>query len=258
MLAAKLARIALIACAGLMPLRADLRIRLKETSIGGSAVVTEYYKGTRWRRDFAAAGGWMVVDSASKQSIAVDPAKQEYTLNTFVRPKPAIDGSQTIVVDIETRDTGEQRQVFGHIARHLVTTERRHTEYLQKPPSEIREIATDGWYLDLDVPAAFPSHSRIGAVAVITSLSPHGRSSGVPRIEVTRRGPVPRGFPVWEKTGDNQTELTDFSEAPLDDSLFTPPAGYRRAIHPLPGERLSWADQLLFGWQQFQDWLAAF
>jgi len=77
----------------------------------------------------------------------------------------------------------------------------------------------------------------------------------VPAIKITRRGPTPRGLPVWEKTGENLLEVTEFSEDPLDQSLFEPPEGFRRVVHPFPGELLSWSDQLLFRWRQFEDWL---
>jgi hypothetical protein len=238
------------------PLYADLRITVKETSASGTATMAEYYKGSHWRRDSEHGGGYLVVDSANKRSITVDPLKQEYSVNTLTRPERATDASQTIVIKIETHDMGEQRQMFGHPVRHLITTERRHTEYPEKPSSETREIITDGWYLDF--PSPFPNHSRIGAVAVLTTLDQHGRQMGIPKIQVTREGLVPHGLAVWERTGDNQLEVTEFSEAPLDKTLFEPPAGFRRVVHPFPGERLSWSDKLVFGWQQFQDWLASF
>jgi len=50
-------------------------------------------------------------------------------------------------------------------------------------------------------------------------------------------------------------EVTEFSEDPLDQRLFEPPEGFRRVVYPFPGERLSWSDQLLFRWRQFEDWL---
>jgi hypothetical protein len=237
-----------------MPLRADLRFKVKETYTGATSTTTEYHKGNRWRRDSEDHGGCFIVDPSNKRTITIDPSKQEYLINTLSRPEPATDPSQTIVVEIETRDTGERKQMFGHSARHLITTERRHTELLQKPRSETRETTTDGWYLDLPLPV--PHRSQVGAVAVLTTLDRAGRSRGIPKVQVTRHGPVPQGLAVWESTGGNQLEVTEFSEGPLDDALFEPPVGFRRVIRPLPGERLSWADQLLFGLQEFQDWLA--
>jgi hypothetical protein len=238
-----------------VPLRADLQITLKETFVGGTTTRVEYYKGNRWRSDSDPNGGYWIVDSANKRTITVDPMKREYSVNTFTRAEPTTDPSQTIVIEIETRDTGEQRQMFGHPVHHILQTERRRTEYPDKPSSETREIMTDGWYMDVPVP--FPNHSRIGAVFLTGFMIDQHRRQTVPKIKVTRNGPVPHGLPVWEKTGENLSEVTEFSQAPLDQSLFEPPEGFRRVVHPFPGARLSWSDQLLFCWQQLEDWLGS-
>ena len=246
---------ALIVGASLVgPLRADFRFRVKETFASGTATRAEYYKENRWRSESEQSGDYRIVDSANKRTITVDPAKREYSVNTFTRTEQTTDPSQTIVIEVETRDTGEQRQMFGHPVHHFITTERRRTEYPDKPPSETREIITDGWYLDVHLP--FPNHSGIGGVAVFTAftIDQHGRHT-VPKIKVTRDGPVPHGLPVWVQIGDNLSEVTEFSEAPLDQCLFEPPEGFRRVVHPFPGEQLSWNDQFLFRWQQLQGWL---
>jgi hypothetical protein len=237
-----------------VPLRADLRINVKDTSASGTATRVEYYKGSRWRND--SEHGYRIVDSLNKRAITVDPAKREYSVNSFTRTEQITDPSQTVVIEVETRDTGERRQMFGHPARHFITIERRRTEYPDKPPSATREITTDGWYLDIPLPS--PNHSRIGAVAVLTvfTIDQHNRPT-VPKIEITRRGPAPHGLPVWEKIGDNRSEVTEFSEAPLDQSLFDPPKGFRRVVHPFPEEQLCWSDQLLFHWQEFRNWVVS-
>lgn len=235
-----------------VPLRADLKITMKQTFAGRTTTSVEYYKGNRWRSDSQPGGGYAIVDSVSRRTITVDQVKREYSVNTFTHAGPTSDPSQTIVIEIDTRDTGEQQQMFGHPARHIITTERRHTEYPGKPSSETDEIMTDGWYMDVPVP--FPSSSRIGSVYVLTTIDEHGQRM-VPSIKITRHGPTPHGLPVREKTGENLLEVTEFSEDPLDQSLFEPPDGFRRVVHPFPGERLSWSDQLLFCWRQFEDWL---
>ena len=239
-----------------VPLKADLKITMKQTFAGRTTTSVEYYKGNRWRSDSEPGGGYRIVDSVNRRTITVDRVKREYSVNTFTHAGPTSDPSQTIVIEIETRDTGEQQQMFGHPAHHIITTERRHTEYPGKPSSETDEIMTDGWYMDVPVP--FPSSSRIGTVDVLTAstIDEHRqRQQMVPSIKITRHGPTPRGLAVWEKTGENLLEVTEFSEGPLGQSLFEPPEGFRRVVHPFPGERLSWSDQLLFRWQQFEDWL---
>lgn len=153
---------------------------------------------------------------------------------------------------IESRDTGERRQMFGYPARRFITTDRRHTEFQDKPPSEFLETVTDGWYLD--VPFWTPKPHV--AVAVLTADNP-SHPNVPPKIEVTRLGPTPKGLPVWEKRGDSLMEVTELSHAELDPKLFEPPSGFRRAIHPMPDEQLSWSEKILFGWQQFEDWIGS-
>jgi hypothetical protein len=247
-----------------VPLRADLQFTVKDTFAGGTATGVEYtrvestrveyYKENRWRSD--SEYGYRIVDLLNKRAITVDPVKREYSVNSFTHTEQITDPSQTIVIDVETRDTGERRQMFGHPARHFITIERRRAEYPDKPPSATLEIRTDGWYLDTPLP--FPIHSHIGAVAVlrVLTIDQHNRQT-VPKIEITRNGPAPHGLPVWEETRVNLSEVTEFSEASLDESLFEPPKGFRRVVHPFPEERLSWSDQWLFHWQQFRDWVVS-
>jgi len=210
-------------------------------------------KENRWRSESEQSGDYRIVDSANKRTVTVDPAKREYSVNTFTRTEETTDPSQTIVIEVENRDTGEQRQMFGHPVHHFITTERRRTEYPDKPPSETREITTDGWYLDVHLP--FPNHSGIGGVAVFTAftIDQHGRHT-VPKIKVTRDGPYPMAYQSGNKLGTTYRK-SEFSEDPLDQCLFEPPDGFRRVVHLFPGEQLSWNDQLLFRWQQLQEWL---
>src|SRR5438105_2801405 len=116
--------LALVAGASIaVSLQADLRISVRVTSAGGAATRVEYYKGNYERSEFEQGAGYLIVDSLSRRTIAVDPANREYAVNSVGRAQPAIDPSRTILIEIESRDTGEQRQMFGHPARHLITTE---------------------------------------------------------------------------------------------------------------------------------------
>ena len=230
--------------------RADLTLRIRETNGASISTRTDYYKPPFWRTGLP-GGSYMVADSANRRSFTVDTAGRQYIVNNVedVRQQPP-SPDQTIVADIETKDTGEQRPMFGHTARHIITTQRRHTEYRNQPPGEIQEIVTDGWYLDL--PGRFSNRSRAGAIAYLT-VSRAG--DPVPSIAFHVNGHAPQGLPVWEKSGDRLLEITELSEAPLDPKLFEPPPGFRRVYHWLPGESLSWPNQLHWYWQQFLDWL---
>lgn len=233
-------------------LQADLLVRARETFAGRSVIKVEYYKGSRRRTDPVEGGVYWIVDSATRRTTVVDPARREFWIRTFPQRPQATDPSKTISIEIESRDTGERRQMFGYPARRFITIERRHTEFPDKPPSEFLETVTDGWYLE----APFWTPKPHVAVAVLTADNP-SHPNVPPKIEVTRLGPTPKGLPVWEKRGDSLMEVTELSHAELDPKLFEPPSGFRRAIHPMPDEQLSWSEKILFGWQQFEDWIGS-
>ena len=131
------------------PLQADLKIRVQESfGRGGTTSLVYYCKEHFWRTESPGGREYMIVDWVNKRSIAVDPALRQYVVHTQTRKPVATDSAETVVIKIETRDRGEQRQMFGHAARRFITTERRHIEYRDRPPSDITEIVTDGWYLD--------------------------------------------------------------------------------------------------------------
>lgn len=236
-----------------MPVRADFKVQIQLTEGSHTTAQTAYYKPQLWRADLVDRS-YLIMDSANRRSIVVEPAARQYWVhNLGGAPQQPAHPDQTIVTEIETRDTGEQRKMFGHIARHIFTTLRSHTEYRNQPPSAIQEVLTDGWYLD--VPGRFPMLSRAGTVAFLTGGV---RGNDVtPRIAFKTTGHSPEGLPVWEKSGDRLLEVTELSEAPLDAKLFEPPSGFRRVDRTLSAQPLSWTDLLWVRWQQFLVGLAS-
>ena len=235
-----------------VPLHADLRIRIKQTYANGRTFfTTEYYKGNLRRIDSDA--GYTIIDPINHRSITADTIRREYSVRTAANQPPAIDPSRTVFIESETHDTGERREIFGHQALHLITTERRHLQRTDKPPSAVREITIDGWYLNSVLP--FPNHSRVAAVSYLAVLNPAGQPPARPKVQISKRGPTPRGLAISERIADNLLEVQEYSEALLDPALFDVPADFRRVIRPQPGEQLSWDEQLLYTWQRFQDWL---
>lgn len=62
--------------------------------------------------------------------------------NLFQSAKP------TLRIEIITVDTGERKEFFGHVARHVITARKQIP--LEASRSEPQETVTDGWYIDLD------------------------------------------------------------------------------------------------------------
>lgn len=197
--------------------------------------------------DSQPGGFYSIIDTANRRAITVDPAHRQYSIYTGAAavPKSTAKPSETIVIDISSKDTGERKTMFGREAQRWITTERRRIEYPDKPATQSDETVIEAWYID--VPNAPPVHSYTGVLT----------ASGQPRpqIKVNRTGPAPRGIAVWRKAGNWVSEVTDISEAPLDPALFEPPAGFRRVVRRTPGQPLSWTDQILFYWQRFEDWV---
>jgi hypothetical protein len=126
---AKRAAVVLFFSTGFFPgvSRADLRIAFRETYPTATATRVEYYRGNLWRTDSRAGGSYTIVDSAKRQSTTIDPASHTYSVQSLPPKASAPVFGRTMVVEIESRDTGEQRQMFGHVVHHIVTAQRRHT-----------------------------------------------------------------------------------------------------------------------------------
>jgi hypothetical protein len=151
---------------------------------------------------------------------------------------------KTFVINIDVVDMGERKEMFGHIARHLIVHEKRiggpGNCYAGNSGSE-----KDGWYFDEDVlPEAVRSKRGMSEVLVFRFASIDNQYCS-DKIETHHTGP-PMGFPlkettVWTsdngQTGDAYkqianssitTEVLEFVEAPLDPALFDVPPHFKK------------------------------
>jgi hypothetical protein len=181
------------------------------------------------------------------------------------RPVVASRREPTVLVETETVDTGERKEVFGHTARHVVTTRR--VVPLPGAKRGADTTVTDGWYIDLDTHiscdpswhsarsghafhALLTGHFRpairgnaIGqTVPPMSTPDPHGEEVHVPAFRDV--GEPERGFVVASKGTSSgtitspdgstrelvstwQTEVTELSTAAIDPALFEIPSGFR-------------------------------
>jgi hypothetical protein len=162
---------------------------------------------------------------------------------------PATYGSDkpTLRIEVSTEDTGERKEIFGHIARHVITT-RKHIP-LEGSHSEPQETVTDGWYIDLDQrlscdrkwPEGRPAHSY-------AYLRAAGKNQPMEKPEFVSIGEPETGFAVnslvtvkgmytlpdgTKKQSDSKNELrvTQLEEGPLDPALFEIPPGFKHVDH---------------------------
>jgi len=150
-----------------------------------------------------------------------------------IRPEKPPDGPEVTVI-INAVDTGERRTMGRYEARHVKTT-------ITVTPSKEAAASPsrtdiDGWYIDLpglncraEMPDRFPPF--IGGWHVTREIGGHDHM--VYKIE----GTAARGYAIEETSTErsggnvvvNKTELVEFSETPLDESLFEIPEDYTPA-----------------------------
>ena len=247
-------RVFILLAASLSLLRADLTINVRNTSdVGRASETTEYYKGNLMRRDFG--DGYQVIDFSTGRSFSVDSSKREYyPFDGSKLVKQVVDPSHNIFIEVTSSATGEQRQWFGYIARRYLTTKRSDDEFNGKS-SGVRETHIDTWVLDLPL----PPHVQGIASPNANYLLAGGLADGVmkiPAVQVTHHGDVPHGLVVWQKSDHYESEVIGLSLAPLEDSLFEAPKGFKEVTSPASEVRpRSWIEQIALEWLHFRVWL---
>jgi hypothetical protein len=187
------------------------------------------------------------------------PLTKEQMEARGITPQPrAAAARPTFRIETTTRDTGERKEIFGYLARHVITTRREIP--LQGSRRGAQETITDGWYIDLELqfyPTLYPAelaafksaHPRGGhAYLSVTTRRPGGgpKPAEPPEIpEFMDIGEPETGFAVQEfRTSrgtsvmpDGSTREAEFKSETLvvalekgtfDAALFDVPSGFRR------------------------------
>lgn len=259
------------------PATSGVKIVSRQVTGGISDSKTEYLTANRMRNEWQTRTGDRVgpamasiIVRGSNQVFLLDLQAKEYViydsdshgpLGSKSRPIAASGGILQIWTD--NVDTGERMMMFGHMARHIVTREKR----IASPGacSRSSESETDGWYIDDSIMPEWhrPKHSTGGAV--VASVIAFGADSPcidkVDTLEVHRSG-IETGFPLKINTVvrsevrkiDGSTsvvssnwgsEVTDLQEGPLDPALFEVPSDFRQVAalkswsSPIPRRQLS-------------------
>ncbi len=152
-------------------------------------------------------------------------------------------GKTAVQVESKTVDTGERKVLFGHPAKHLITTTKRANEN-----SGGGEETFDGWYIDHELPDrnCAPDFVRSEPYYVIgTALVDY------PDVAQFRHtGPLPTGLAVRSKftaTKDGtpgrtitiEKTVEDLSDSPLSPSLFQLPNGLHENPQLFRGHTIS-------------------
>jgi hypothetical protein len=261
----------------------DVMVKTRRTTLDrpGSPVVTEvlYLKGARQRRDATRedslppqeatrSGVWRrpewihISQCDERRTLTLNREAKTYAYEPIEDPAAMIarlaadtkrqDPSRqmpalpTIIMTLDSVDTGERRP-FGHyVARHVITT--RTFEPGPGSNDEARTDRQDGWYIDVPEMHCRPWESE---AALFVGLASNG--APVPHVQLKQRGTARRGYPIEETHrfgGRNpfvsKVELIELSEAPLDETLFTVPSAYRSALpRPYGGYDLTKPDTMM-------------
>lgn len=251
----------------------DLKVVTRESfSMGQTVTSIQYlsasYSRFEWANGPANVAGHHIADivhygESVNQRFMLDLDAHEYVF--FESDKNgARSGSQgiplknsggTLMIWVESTDTGERRQMFGHTLRHIITRERRVPG--SGSCSYGSESETDGWYMDY---AALPEWRRPRPGMFFVTAG-----SCLDKIEMHRSGVEP-GFPLKVTTtfhsnlpgldpkfanNTSTLEVVEFTEAPLDPSLFVVPSDFHR-VSELTVMRMP---RSVTAWEKFKNWL---
>jgi hypothetical protein len=261
----------------------DLKITTRHSYSGSEHTTTTYYSGESSRSEMQISSGNVkghhraIIRRKGAESIQVydlDLEAHEYvSYQTDLRGitpgaksialKPS---GKTYVINTDVVDTGERKEMFGHIARHLITKEKRIGGPENCYGANNTESVSDGWYIDNDVlPLSMRPKPGVSAHLVFHSAA-IGSIHCSDKIEMHRTGPL-AGFPLQEITtwpneasqsmndhsqnaSFSRTEVLEFVEAPLDPALFQVPPGFKRVNEIIdPTQRRL---QALTYWERFK------
>lgn len=150
-------------------------------------------------------------------------------------PPPRTPGP-VVTITTDSQDTGERRQMAGYEVKHIKTT-------VTVDPAEGAAIAAsktevDGWYVDL--PNLSCLSREQGVQPPVSGWLVRTARGGHDTFKYVKTGNTTVGYAVEEtftvRSEDNvvvnKTELLEFSDQPLDESLFEVPPGYSEKPHP--------------------------
>lgn len=229
---------------------------------------TQYILGRNTR--FESDSGGRITNHDLHLGFELDFANRTYTAfpaNRFgspkwsrsVRTKPLKKSGRTTHYHFETIDTGERKEWFGYTARHVIT------KTTTTRDSELSgESEDDGWYID--PPAAWLLFSPPPKPGTFSRLV---AGSEIDDCKATFVGERETGFAVLVKrrsksfhrmrTGEmkifedfHEDEVTEFSESPLERSLFVPPPGFKRVAWLRSSMRYRLLYRIRLRWEFFK------
>ncbi len=197
---------------------------------------TRYVKGQRVRVEFPDHRIVSIKQCDLSRTILIDPTNQTFNIQPIQPQSPApeprfekqrLNCGGIVHVRHEVIETNEHQEMFGLDARRIVTRIHLEPEGGACMRGSLDEQETEGWYVEMPpepqcTARVVPSHSGPDEFidegeTVSPNLFP---------LKLTTKIPLRNGDRI-EWTVKNTLEVTDFSTAKLDDSLFDLPSAYK-------------------------------
>ena len=224
----------------------DLKIKYKTNTGGQMMESVTMLKGARERSEIRTGQMAMVsiIQCDLKRTIQLSENARKYVITSMegsdstgsvpssaVPSGPAEPSRRGGVVTYTTTsiDTGERKEMFGFMARHLKSSTVTESSHDACNPLKQR-TERDGWYIDFSFGL---DCNQGGSYAANYPVAPGGCRD---RIQFKQLGAARTGYPLMETTtmygADNKAmftstkEVVELSREPLDTALFDVPAGY--------------------------------
>jgi hypothetical protein len=154
------------------------------------------------------------------------PSREEIRARTEAVREPPDQTAPTVLVETETVDTAERRELFGRLARHVITTRR--LIPLVGSSCGPSQTVTDGWYVDLDTGLSCdPWWSSGSGHAFLTT---HKQGDQPDRPTFKDIGEPERGYAILSRSTHGglvlELEVTHLSTVAMDPALFEVPAHF--------------------------------
>jgi hypothetical protein len=246
------------------PQTSGVKMTVRSNVFGRSSEQTSYWEADRRRLDYQNSSGNAMGPHIAQidrcdlgEAYELNLEAFEYDKSAFP-PKPLtpeqmaarrlpaqslpMPANKTLRIETTTVDTGERKAMFGHTARHVITT-RKQTP-LEGSHLSAQQSTTDGWYIDLDTRIScdfkFPSGGH--AYGYLAPEQPWVAPENPEFVEV---GKPEIGFALQlEESSNNDFKapdrtlrhnstkfekvVTEMYEGPLDPSLFEVPRNFKQ------------------------------
>jgi Domain of unknown function (DUF4412) len=207
---------------------------VKNSSAAAPKSSTHYVKGDKLKTDRATTA--TITDLDARTVTTISNTRKLYSVRTLGGPSAKVQKAAAAVSSTELHVTGRKETVNGYAAREIEVTA--NIDAPQAPRSANLQVVIDVW-VSSAVPGikelrAFQNKSR-GAFSPVGGAA-FGVQGALKRLEAKLA--EMDGEPVRQivkiraggrETVTSMTDFTGFSAAPIADSVFATPPGYRTA-----------------------------